>query len=40
MNKINVDRIFEAITAINPNAEITINGEDLDTIVWLSLIHI
>ena len=35
MNKINVDRIFEAITSINPNAEITINGEDLDTIVWI-----
>jgi hypothetical protein len=35
MNKVNVDRIFEAITSINPNAEITINGEDLDTIVWV-----
>jgi hypothetical protein len=35
MNKVNVDRIFEAITLINPNAEITINGEDLDTIVWV-----
>ena len=35
MNKINVDRIFEAITSINPNSEITINGEDLDTIVWI-----
>jgi len=35
MNKINVDRIFEAITSINSNAEITINGEDLDTIVWI-----
>ena len=34
-NKINVDRIFEAITSINSNAEITINGEDLDTIVWI-----
>ena len=35
MNKVNVDRIFEAITSINPNSEITINGEDLDTIVWI-----
>ena len=35
MNKVNVDRIFEAITSINSNAEITINGEDLDTIVWI-----
>jgi hypothetical protein len=35
MNKVNVDRIFEAITAINSDAEITITGEDLDTIVWI-----
>ena len=35
MNKVNIDRIFEAITSINSNAEITINGEDLDTIVWI-----
>ena len=28
--------IADAILAINPNAEVSINGEDLDQITWLN----
>ena len=28
--------IADAILAINPNAEVTVNGEDLDQITWLN----
>ena len=35
MNTVNIDRIFKAIRSINSNAELTINWEDLDTIVWI-----
>ena len=26
--------IIKAITQINPNAEVTVNGDDLDNIIW------
>ena len=30
------ETIIKAIRKINPNAEVTVNGGDIDTIVWLN----
>jgi hypothetical protein len=35
MNK-NIKAIFKAIKKINPNAEVSMSGENIDTIVWIN----